>query len=398
MTPLLFLSHRIPYPPNKGDKVRSFHLLKSLSRHFDIYLGAFVDDPEDWKYRDGINDFCKLNYLRPLNPLQAKIRSLKGFLTGEALSLPYYRDMHMVRWVKNIIKQENIEHAIIYSSSMAQYIDAKLNNLRVRVADFVDIDSDKWLQYSKRHGFPMSIVYQREADRLLEFEREIARKFNATLFVSESEKNDFDKIAPDSKYQHYFYNNGVDYDYFNPANKLLNPYNTDSVNIAFTGAMDYWANVDAVKWFTIYILPKILKAIPNARFYIVGSNPSVTVTELEKSNNVVVTGRVDDIRPYIKFADLIVAPMRIARGIQNKVLEAMAMSRPIVATSLALEGIQKCGNYHPYQADTEDLFAKRCLDVLNGEMTSIPESRECIREHYDWDKNIQVVTRLLSDA
>jgi glycosyltransferase involved in cell wall biosynthesis len=159
--------------------------------------------------------------------------------------------------------------------------------------------------------------------------------------------------------------------------------------------MDYWANIDAVKWFVEQVLQEIRKECPQTRFYIVGTNPSDEVIRLQKNEGIVVTGRVDDIRPYMKHSSLIVAPMRIARGIQNKVLEAMAMAKPLVATSLALEGITPCKHYFPLQADTPEMFAKKCIAILqNKDSRSEPQARQCIKENYDWDKNLAAVANL----
>jgi len=396
MTPLLLLVHRIPYPPNKGDKVRSFNLLKTLAKHYDLYLVAFVDDDNDWQYENKLDQYCKKFKLFPLNKISAKLRSFKGLLTGEALSLPYYRDARVQRWVDQTVKKYAIQHALVFSSPMAQYVENVQPTLKKRIADFVDIDSDKWLQYSNGCRFPMKWIYRREAKTLLKFEKKIAIDFDSTLFVSENERDDFNKYLPENASKHDFYNNGVDYEFFNPALNLSNPYDNITEVIAFTGAMDYWANADAVQWFALNVFSEIKKSRPMAYFYIVGSNPSREVMALEKLKGVVVTGRVEDIRSYIKYANLIVAPMRIARGVQNKILEAMAMEKSVVATSLALEGIAQCDEYQPQCADSPAEFTKCCLSMLKVNV-NVPAARRCIEEHYNWDANLQKVVNLLRD-
>ena len=160
--------------------------------------------------------------------------------------------------------------------------------------------------------------------------------------------------------------------------------------------MDYWANADAVQWFAHKVFSEIKKLRPLAYFYIVGSNPSRDVMALEKIQGVVVTGRVEDIRSYIKYASLIVAPMRIARGVQNKILEAMAMEKSVVATSLALEGIARCDEFKPQCADSPAEFTKCCLSMLKVNV-NVPAARRCIEEHYNWDANLQKVVNLLRD-
>jgi len=399
MRPLLYLVHRIPYPPNKGDKVRSFNLLKSLSNKYDVHLGAFVDSSDDWQYAEKLNKYCKQVKLEKLRPGLSKLKSLKGFFTGDALSVQYYKSYSFQKWVNETIENYDIEHVVVYSSTMAQYVsgDSK-EKIHRRVADFVDVDSDKWRQYSMNKNPPMSWVYQREARKLLEYEQNIAKTFNATLFVSKAEMLDFNKISPASNHQHGFYNNGVDTEYFDPALNHINPYEPGVEPIVFTGAMNYWANIDAVTWFAKQIFPGIKKNYPNVRFYIVGISPADEVRKLEKNPDIIVTGKVDDIRPYIRHASIIVAPLRIARGIQNKVLEAMAMSRPIVATKSALDGISLCENYAPYCANDESDFIDKCTYILKQpiEQRMVTEARKCLLDNYNWDKNLQVLDGYLN--
>jgi len=367
MEDLLFLVHRIPYPPNKGDKIRSFHFLQALAKHYRIYLAAFVDDDEDWQYVNELKRFCKDSLLLELKPLQAKILSIEGLFTGEALSLPYYKSKQLQSWVDSTLEQQKIQKVLIFSSVMAQFIKPE-HNLEI-VADFVDVDSDKWAQYAQKKTWPASWIYQREAKKLLKFETEVAKVAKATLFVSESEANLFRNLVPNLSSKITFVNNGVDLDYFTPEVEYVSPYSDDEFVITFTGAMDYWANCDAVIWFVNEVFPKILQAKPLSRFYIVGSKPSKTVQALGEKKAVVVTGRVEDIRPYIAHADLVVAPLRIARGIQNKVLEAMAMEKRIIATPDAIEGIPVSDQEDVVIAANSNKFAENVIAFLSDSNT-----------------------------
>jgi len=396
MEPLLLLVHRIPYPPNKGDKIRSFNLLKSLAQQFRIYLGAFVDDYNDWQYHKILENYCVSLFLRPLNPVVAKIRSITGIFRQQPLSLPYYYDRRMQQWVSQMLAQNDIKNIMVFSSTMAQYVVSdNLKSCR-RVADFVDVDSEKWLQYSNSASFPKNIIYKREAKRLATYEKNIANKFDYTFFVSKEEMTLFAKNNPECENRLRFYKNGVDTNYFNPIHTLENPFPKGSLPIVFTGAMNYWANIEAVSWFSTDILPRIIEIVPNAHFYIVGSNPSDGVLLLNRHTNITVTGAVSDIRPYMKYASVIVAPLRIARGIQNKVLEGMAMAKPIVATPAALEGIEKCINYKIPLAIDAKRFANECIQVLQNQKSDIPipEARKCILENYNWEKNLRNVMSL----
>lgn len=393
--PLLFLAHRIPYPPNKGDKIRSFNLLKALAKDYRIYLGAFVDDADDWKYQSELAEYCAEVFLLELNS-RRKYYSLKGLVTGEALSVPYYRQSRMQHWVDQRIEKHQLERVFVYSSAMAQYVQGERYQSLHRVIDFVDVDSEKWREYSERRIWPMSWLYRRESRQLLAYDRRLASEFNASVFVSASEAALFRQLAPEAKARVSHINNGVDNHYFDPAEKHQNPY-PDAPVLAFTGAMDYWANVDAVSWFAQQVFPQIQQQLPNARFYIVGARPADAVLKLANKPGIEVTGSVEDIRPYIACADVIVAPMRIARGVQNKVLEAMAMQRPVVVTGAAMEGIEKL----PGQkiCDDAESFLAYCLQLLQQgdiEHTAVA-GRQRVLSDFNWDQNLVKLESLFGD-
>ncbi|MCQ8127183.1 TIGR03087 family PEP-CTERM/XrtA system glycosyltransferase [Methylomonas rivi] len=396
MTKLLYLVHRIPYPPNKGDKIRSFHFLKALAEKYEIYLGTFIDDADDKQYVDALKPYCKYCFNIDLQPKLGKLKSLSGFLTGEALSLPYYRNAAMQAWVDKTIAEHNIEHALIFSSPMAQYLK---NHPRVGlVADFVDVDSDKWRQYAGSKTWPASWVYLREAQKLLDFETHIAGLAKTTLFVSEQEARLFKELAPAHADKISFVNNGVDTDFFDPALTFNSPFPETESAIVFTGAMDYWANVDAVVWFAQQVFPLVKQQVSEARFYIVGSKPAKAVLQLaENDASVIVTGRVDDVRHYIAHAGLVVAPLRIARGIQNKVLEAMAMAKPIVATSAAMEGIPGNQSLKVAVADNPQEFADQVVEILQQPLTAVAEHRRYVRDDFSWRHSGQRLCRMLSN-
>lgn len=395
MTKLLYLVHRIPYPPNKGDKIRSFHFLKALAEQYEVYLGTFIDDPDDKQYVDALKPYCKDSFCVDLQPKLAKLLSLRGFLTGEALSLPYYRNTALQAWVDKTVVEHNIQHALIFSSPMAQYLE---NHSAVSlVADFVDVDSDKWRQYAGSKSWPASWVYRREAEKLLDFETHTAGLAKTTLFVSEREAELFRQLSPKHANKVSFVNNGVDTDFFDPALSFNSPFAPTETSMVFTGAMDYWANVDAVVWFARQVFPLVKQQIPEARFYIVGSKPTGAVLQLaDEDSSVIVTGRVDDVRNYVFHAGLVVAPLRIARGIQNKVLEAMAMAKPIVATSAAMEGIPANSSLQIALADEPTEFAGQVVDILRQAVRVVPEHRSYVRSDFGWEHNGQRLCCIIS--
>ena len=385
--PLLFLSHRIPYPPNKGDKIRSFHILKHLSKTYRIFLGTFVDDKEDWQYLPGLEQYVDQHFCLPLNPVWSQIKGTTAFLTQQPISNPYYFDRKMQRWVDETIAREEPKKLFLYSSSMAQYVMQPRYKDTRRVIDFVDVDSDKWRQYAEKKSGVMKWVYQREHRYLLEFERKTAAHFDISLFVSDHEAALFKQLAPESEGKIGAVSNGVDLDYFSDTQALNDPYPANTPVLVFTGAMDYWANVDAVQWFCDEVFPLIQNSVESAEFYIVGINPSNQVVELGKRAGVTVTGRVEDIRPYIHFAKVAVAPLQIARGIQNKVLEAMANSTPVVATSAAIEGIAIPDNLQVLIQDLPIQFSNKVVELLDANKSEMvgAECRQVVEQSFSWD-------------
>jgi polysaccharide biosynthesis protein PslH len=326
MANLLYLVHRLPYPPNKGDKVRSFHLLKHLLRQHRVFLGTFVDDAEDAPHVDTLRAMCAGVHAVRLNPALARVASLSGLMNGSALTLRYYRDAGLQRWVEDTVQREKIDAAIVFSSSMAQYADGLQMPMLV---DFVDVDSAKWTAYADHHRWPMSWLYRREGEQLLAYERGVAARAARSFFVTANEAELFRSLAPECSGRVQALGNGVDADYFQPDASRASPFATGEIPLVFTGAMDYWPNVDAVSWFAKDMLLQLKARWPALRFHIVGRAPTAAVLALA-NDDVVVTGTVPDVRPYVQHAAAIVAPLRLARGIQNKVLEAMAMARPVV--------------------------------------------------------------------
>lgn len=392
---LLFLCHRLPFPPNKGDKIRSYHLLKYLSVHYRVYLGAFVDDPADWEYAGKVEDLCEGVCLIKLNPKLARLKSLWGFCAGRALSLPYYSSWRMARWVKHMARDKDITRVVVYSSVMAQYVSGDYAECH-KVADMVDVDSEKWREYAQRQRFPMNWVYAREAIYLLKFEQAVAKTFDRSLFVSTAEADKFKELTPQYADRISSYSNGVDTDYFSPEPTCLSPYEKNERVLVFTGAMDYWPNIDAVNWFATQVFPALYNANPQIRFYIVGSKPTAQVRSLADSPGVVVTGGVPDVRPYLRHGLLAVAPMRIARGIQNKVLEAMAMALPVIVSAPALEGIDAEHGRDVLLAMQPDDYAVLVEDVLAGKYSYIGrQARDKVKQEFNWGQNLPIVGRLL---
>ena len=244
--------------------MRSFHLLKHLATKHRVFLGTFIDDPQDEVYRDALRPYCADLHIARLSPRVAKLRSLSGLLSNEALTLPYYRNSGLLTWVEETIQQQNIKASVIFSSAMAQYVRGypQLSTL----VDFVDVDSAKWTQYAPNHRWPMSWLYRREGERLLAFERLVAQRATHSFFVTENETELFCRSAPECKARVEAMCNGVDAEFFSPEHTMISPFAADERALVFTGAMDYWPNIDAVSWFAAEILPKLQKHRPWTMF------------------------------------------------------------------------------------------------------------------------------------
>ncbi len=389
MSRALFLPHRFPYPPDKGDKIRSYQLLRYLAQRGEVFLGTFADDLNDLRHLAKLRELCAEVFVRPLAGKARRVLSLRGFFTGEALSVVHYRDAALQRWVDRVVREHAIDQVVVFSSQMAQYVEAKRFSSMKRVVDFCDVDSDKWRQYAQDKPWLQAQIYAREASKLLAYERRIAGLFDASFFVNQQEADLFRGFAPESSTKVHHFDNGVDTEYFDPAEPHPSPFGQGGQVAVFTGAMDYWPNVDAVCWFASEVLPLIQERVPDLRFFIVGSSPTAEVRALAAISGVTVTGRVPDVRPFLAHAAVAVAPLRVARGTQNKVLEALAMARPVVGTPDAAAGLGDDVRLTLSVAGSRDEFAAAVVKVLGDVSNSA--GRRAVEASHSWASNLRVL-------
>ena len=389
MRDLLFLPHRIPYPPNKGDKIRAYHVLRYLQRHFRVHLGTFIDCAEDLRYAEHLAAGCASACFIRAHPRWARLSSLRGLVTDEPLSLPYFRSARLQRWVRRTLDTHAIGSALAFSGPMAQYLpsDSEHGPL-MRVMDLVDVDSEKWQCYADGKAWPLSMLYRREGMQLLEYERLVAQGFDQVMLVSRAEASLFRLRAPESGHKIDYFNNGVDSEYFSPQHKLANPYAAARV-VALTGAMDYAPNIEAAIWFAERVMPSLRLQFPDLQFHIVGSRPAHSLLALRRLPGVFVSGTVDDIRPYLRHAAVVVAPLHLGRGVQNKVLEAMAMQKTVVATPQALEGISATVGTEVLRAAGAGEFIYHVGRELSSPSDIGAAARRRILRDYRWDANLQ---------
>lgn len=378
---LLYLCHRIPYPPDKGDKIRSYHQLAHLASKHRVWCAFFVDSQEDWRYLDDLRSRCAGVAGIPLSPRLATFRSLCGLARGETASEAYYTSRAMRRTLQAWSERTAFDAAVIFSSSMAPY----RSSIRAKrfVLDFCDWDSLKWRDYARFAGPIRSALYNLEATRLYRREQRWLREFEACSVATLAEA--LDRGETPGQRLHVI-ENGAD---LGPEPATL-PH-TREPRIGFVGQMDYPPNVDAVCYFAEAVLPLVQAQVPDARLVIVGRSPHRRVRALAARRAIDVTGPVADVRSHLESFAVSVAPLRIARGIQNKVLEAMAAARPVVLTTKAAQGVGGRDGEHYYLADDPASMSARTVKLLLHPTlrTRIGlAARRFVADSFSWDREM----------
>jgi len=400
MKDVLLLTQRMPFPPIKGEKIRQFHILQHLRQRWRVHLGCLIDDPDDRQYLGELLSLCPDSFVGLMDSPTAKLAYFRGLLQGEPLSFAYFWRRDLAQWVDNVLRVVRPEVAVVCSSNMVPYVLEHPHRPKRLVIDYTDVDSDKFREYAATMQGPRRWLYQREARLVLERDRAAARIADFGTFVTDPETALFQRLAPESAAKMRAIGNGVDAGFFTPEQHYAPLYDADIPHFVFTGTMDYWPNIDAVNWFADAIFPRICARIKNAQFIIVGANPSSDVVRLGNRPGITVTGRVADVRPYIAHGAASVAPIRIARGIQNKVLEAMAMARPIVAAPPAFEGITAIPGKDLIVTNDPEDFADKACKIARGEIDGRAlgqAARQCVLSHYSWAAQMSKFDALLGD-
>ena len=385
------LAHRIPYPPHTGDKTRAFHIARHLARRHELTLAFLVDDRDDLAGLGPLREAIPtLEYGRLWKPWSL-LKGVAGLAAGGPLSLAYFGSAGLRRRLR--AHRAERPYDLVYASStpMAQY--ARAVGAPV-VMDFVDVDSDKWRQYADHTRPPLNWLYRIEGRRLQGAEGDIARWARVCLLATHAEESMLKSFAPWARSA--VVPNGIDLAYYKPVSETVaHPV------VLFTGAMDYLPNIDAVSHFCADVLPRVRREIPETRFCIVGLNPSPDVLRLASIPGVTVTGSVPDVRPYYARASVCVAPLRIGRGIQNKVLQGMAMGLPVVASSLAARGLEARAGRHLEVADDPGEFAGQVVRLLRnaGDRKVLGRNARAFAEaNYGWERSLFYLELLLTEA
>ncbi|MEM6475480.1 MAG: TIGR03087 family PEP-CTERM/XrtA system glycosyltransferase [Pseudomonadota bacterium] len=400
MGDILFLAHRVPFPPNRGDKIRSHHLLRKLSSLGRVHVGCFAENDED---RAGEGELLQVaasyrivNRSKPL-----VLAGLEAVAAGKPVSLTAFHSARLERWVEETLAEKPIDTIVIFSGQMGQYVPESFAG-RV-VIDLCDVDSAKFEGYAEAGE---RVWLNAREGRLLACEEErLGRRADATILITEAEAALYrGRLQFPSMVNVQPIGNGIDAAFFDPANIEPNAQiaQEPGPHFVFTGQMDYRPNEQAALWAIETFLPRICEAYPTAQFHIVGRSPTAALTAHRDTDGVHVWGEVPDVRPFVAAADCVLAPLLIARGVQNKVLEAMAMAKPVLLTPEAATGIAARDGEHwlVCEADAEAM-AKRFKALWTkrgdgGELGSA--ARQFVLDHHVWDAMLAPLETLVSEV
>ena len=402
---ILFLAHRIPYPPNKGDKIRSYHFLRRLAERHDVTLAYCIDEPRDREYEPVLRRICRGSvHSVLLNLWAARARGVASLLSGRSFSEGYFYSPALQHVMDRLLQRERYDLVYAFSSPMAQYV-REYTKIAL-LMDFVDVDSQKWSQLARFKKFPLARLLLVEAKRLANYEIAVSALAQCSLFVSAAEANLFRSIGGHGDIRAL--PNGVDSDLLRlpvseserEAHAQASSQPVRPARLIFAGTMNYFPNADAVLYFVHEVLPLVRQAYPQVSFDVVGRYPTRAVRKLHGIGGVRVLGEVTDVRSHLVQADVSVAPLRVARGIQNKVLEAMAMGIPVVATPAAVEGIEVVDGEELLVADTAGDFARQVVRLLrDGQLRSRigKKARSKMVQVYSWNRMGEHLEKILGE-
>lgn len=397
---ILFLAHRIPFPPDRGDKIRSHHILKALAELAPVHVATFAETAADRAHEPHLAALAASHCLVPRGkPLS--VAGLQALARRRPISLTAFRHRAIADFVERALREHPIDTIYVFSGQMGQYVPADWEGRLV--VDFGDVDSAKFESYAREAAWPKSRLFARE-DILMRVEEErLARIADRTLLVSEAEAALLrSRLREPGRARIEALGNGIDFAAFDPVKAAPHPElaATAGPHFVFTGQMDYPPNVAAVRRFASSILPQIRRSHLAAQFHVVGRAPVAEVRALE-GEGVRVWGEVPAVQSFQAAADIVVAPLTIARGIQNKVLEAMAMARPVLLTSDAATGIAAVDGIHFAVEDSDAGLAARAFELLADGASSAAMGRAARRfviETMSWPAMLAPLPTLVGRA
>jgi sugar transferase (PEP-CTERM/EpsH1 system associated) len=390
---LLYVTHRVPYPPDKGDRIRNYHLLRHLSRFSGVHLATLSDEPVSGETIEALEQLCERVAIVPARRWSRPVRAALSVLSGRTASEGVFDSPQLRSILARWSRQTRFRAALASASSVAQYL--RIPSLRAvpAVVDLVDVDSQKWIDYAAAARGPQAWFYRFEGRRVRRLERSLPTWARAVTLVSEDEATLYRGIGPARPGIVSAVTNGVDLDYFCPVDDAGVP-----AECVFVGALDYRPNVEGIRWFCRSVWPGIVRVRPGVRLSIVGRNPTVDVLRLATIPGVDVVGSVPDVRPHLAGAAIVIVPLQLARGVQNKVLEAMAMGKPVLASRQAIDGLRVESGAHLLTASTPVEWERSLIRLLGDRAARRAigaAGRAFVEENHRWERCLGPFTALL---
>jgi len=387
---ILFICHRFPFPPNRGGKIRPFHMIQHLAKRHSVVVASLAHSQEELREGRPLSDYCEEVIAEILPNRTRWLQAVAALPSSTPSSLAYFWCRRLSERIRDAANRRAFDLILVHCAFAAQY--ARGLSASLRILDYGDVDSRKWLDYAQAVSFPKSLGYGLESRKLHRYEAELAREFDICTATTKGELEEVRKLNP--HVPSAVIPNGVDLSYFHPRGK--NP--EGSAVLVFLGRMDYFPNVDAVLRFSESIFPIIRRSVPQAEFRIVGSNPSRAVRNLARLPGISVTGHVTDVRPHLMDASVAVVPLRIARGTQNKILQFLAMGVPVVTTPEAAKGVAAEPGRDFLVADGDENFAEQVVALLRDPMlreTLSEAGRQPLATAHSWPHSMRILDSLI---
>jgi len=388
---ILFICHRFPYPPTRGGKIRPFNIIKHLNERHEVVVASIARSSEEAEAGKQLASYCESYHQVTVNEWAQFGRMIGRIPSPAPSSFGYFYSRPLARAIRRILSEKRFDLIFAHCSSVAPYV-ADVRG-PAKILDFGDMDSCKWLDYSRHRSFPLNLGYRLEGEKVARWEHRLTRKFDLCTTTTRAELDTLLSYCPPGPTD--WFPNGVDYEYFTPAPSY------DPNTICFVGRMDYYPNQECMFTFCRTVFPSLSARFPQLRLLIVGAEPSRAIRALGRITGVTVTGSVRDVRPYLGRSALMVAPMSIARGTQNKVLEAMAMGVPVVASPLAARGVDAIPGEHFVAASSPEEY----IEAISG-FIECPERRAAfaaagrarVLSHHSWAQSMSKVDSLVQNT
>ncbi len=381
---ILYLCHRFPFPPKRGGKIRPFNMIRHLqaSGH-SVTVCSLARSAAEAEEGRGIAPHCSAFHMGHVSEPMQFARMIVRLPVPVPSSMGYFYSAELAATVKRLLASQRWDLIFVHCSSVAQYV-VHVNDTP-KILDFGDMDSQKWLEYAHYKPFPLSLGYTLEGHKMLRAEKRLARRFDLCTATTRAEWQTLQDYGTGAATD--WFPNGVDAGFFCPTDGAY-----DADTVSFIGRMDYYPNQECMQRFCDEVWPLLRARRPQMKLLIVGADPSPAMQALGQRPGVTVTGSVPDVRPYIRGSALMVAPLAIARGTQNKILEAMAMGVPVVTSTVAAGGVDAVPGEHLLVADTPQQLADAVLAVVQNpaeRQRLALAGRQRVLSNHDWAQSMK---------